>query len=64
MAAANRSSLWIPITGFVCGAIALVMVLFMLSETQMYPLWTIIMMAAVGALAFFYAINDVRERFS
>jgi uncharacterized membrane protein len=62
MAAAQRSSLWIPITGFACGIIALVMVVFMLGERQMYPLWTIVMIAAVGALAFFYGIKDVRER--
>lgn len=62
MAAAQRSSLWIPITGFACGAIALVMVIFMLGQRQMYPLWTIVMIALVGAIAFFYAIKDVRDR--
>ena len=62
MAAAQRSSLWIPITGFTCGIIALVMVFFMLGQQQMYPIWTVVMIAAVGALAFFYGIKDVRER--
>lgn len=63
MAAANQSTLWVPITGFTCGAIAVAMVIFMLGETQMYPIWSIIMMAAVAAFALFYAINNVRARF-
>lgn len=62
MAAANRSTLWIPITGIVCGAIATAMVIFMLGQQQMYPFWTILLIAAVGAIAFFYAIKDVRDR--
>lgn len=62
MAASNNSTLWIPITGFVCGAIAIAMVIFMLGETQMYPIWSVIMMGAVAAIAFFYAINNVRAR--
>lgn len=62
MAAAKRSSLWIPIAGFGSGIVAALMVVFMLGQRQMYPLWTIVMIALVGAIAFFYAINDVRDR--
>jgi 4-hydroxybenzoate polyprenyltransferase len=62
MAAAQQSSLWIPVTGFVCGIIAAIMVVFMLGQSQMYPLWTVIMMAIVGVFSFLYGINDVRDR--
>lgn len=62
MGAAQRSSLWIPITGFTSGIIALVMVVFMLGQPQMYPFWTVLLIALTGVIAFFYAIKDVRDR--
>lgn len=39
-------------TGAGIGVIAVVMVLFMLQQPAMYPLWTVIMIGAVAVLAF------------